>query len=193
MTVLSDVAATVIAVFVLATMLLSNVGLAEAPTAIPTGASKMVLLTIRTKVSDVGTSKIQVPISHDGAPITLTLDPRYVSNADRLANQESLVTEIERALSSRTVDEWVDRLLAEGIPCGPILDYAQVFDSPHTAARRMVEVVDHPVDGPVRTLGIPVKLSDTPASVRQSPPLLGQHTADVLDAIAANRSPWRRA
>jgi formyl-CoA transferase len=123
----------------------------------------------------------------------LALDPRYVSNADRLANQESLVTEIERALSSRTVDEWVDRLLAEGIPCGPILDYAQVFDSPHTAARRMVEVVDHPVDGPVRTLGIPVKLSDTPASVRQSPPLLGQHTADVLDAIAANRSPWRRA
>ena len=123
----------------------------------------------------------------------LALDPRYVSNADRLANQESLVTEIERALSSRTVDEWVDRLLAEGIPCGPILDYAQVFDSPHTAARRMVEVVDHPVDGPVRTLGIPVKLSDTPASVRQSPPLLGEHTANVLDAIAANRSPWRRA
>ena len=123
----------------------------------------------------------------------LALDPRYVSNADRLANQASLVTEIERALSSRTVDEWVDRLLAEGIPCGPILDYAQVFDSPHTAARRMVEVVDHPVDGLVRTLGIPVKLSDTPASVRQSPPLLGEHTADVLDAIAANRSPWRRS
>lgn len=121
----------------------------------------------------------------------LALDSRYVSNADRLANQDSLVTEIERALASRTVDEWVDRLLAEGIPCGPILDYAQVFDSPHTAARRMVEVVDHPVDGPVRTLGIPVKLSDTPASVRQSPPLLGEHTADVLGAIAANRSPWR--
>src|SRR6188474_1167587 len=76
----------------------------------------------------------------------LALDPRYVSNADRLANQESLVTEIERALASRTVDDWVDRLLAEGIPCGPILDYAQVFDSPHTAARHMVEVVDHPVD-----------------------------------------------
>ena len=123
----------------------------------------------------------------------LALDPRYVSNADRLANQESLVTEIERALASRTVDEWVDRLLAEGIPCGPILDYAQVFDSPHTAARRMVEVVDHPVDGPVRTLGIPVKLSDTPASVRHSPPLLGEHTADVLGAITANRSPWRGA
>jgi formyl-CoA transferase len=71
-----------------------------------------------------------------------------VSNADRLANQESLVTEIERALASRTVDEWVDRLLAEGIPCGPILDYAQVFDSPHTAARRMVELWIIPLTGP---------------------------------------------
>ena len=120
----------------------------------------------------------------------LPLDPRYLSNADRLANLDGLVTEIERALSSRTVDEWVDRLLAEGIPCGPILDYAQVFDSPHTAARRMVEMVDHPVDGPVRTLGIPVKLGDTPGSVRRAPPLLGEHTAGVLAALDANTSPW---
>jgi formyl-CoA transferase len=56
----------------------------------------------------------------------------------------------------------------------------------------MVEVVDHPVDGPVRTLGIPVKLSDTPASVRRAPPLLGEHTASVLDAVTAGRSPWER-
>ena len=120
----------------------------------------------------------------------LPLDPRYRSNADRLVNRDSLVTEIERALSSHTVDEWVDRLLAEGIPCGPILDYAQVFDAPHTAARRMVEVVDHPVDGPVRTLGIPVKLGDTPGSVRRAPPLLGEHTAGILAALDANTSPW---
>jgi formyl-CoA transferase len=120
----------------------------------------------------------------------LPLDVRFMSNADRLANLESLVTEIERALSAHTVNEWVDRLLAEGIPCGPILDYGQVFDSPHTSARRMVEVVDHPVDGPVRTLGIPVKLSDTPASVRRPPPLLGQHTAAILGALDGQGSPW---
>jgi formyl-CoA transferase len=120
----------------------------------------------------------------------LTLDERYLSNADRLANLEPLVTEIERALSARSVEDWVDRLLAEGVPCGPILDYAQVFDAPHTSARSMVEVVDHPVEGPVRTLGIPVKLGDTPGSVRRAPPLLGEHTADVLAALDANASPW---
>jgi formyl-CoA transferase len=123
----------------------------------------------------------------------LPLDARYMSNADRLSNLESLVHEIERALSAHTVDEWVDRLLAAGIPCGPILDYPQVFEAPHTAARRMVEVVDHPVDGPVRTLGIPVKLSDTPGSVRRPPPLLGQHTAEVLGALDSRGSPWSRA
>jgi formyl-CoA transferase len=122
----------------------------------------------------------------------LALDERYLSNADRLANLASLVIEIERALSARTVEDWVDRLSAEGIPCGPILDYAQVFDAPHTAARRMVEVVDHPVDGPVRTLGIPVKLGDTPGSVRRAPPLLGEHTADVLAALDGPGSPWGR-
>jgi formyl-CoA transferase len=120
----------------------------------------------------------------------LVHDPRYATNADRLANLETLVIEMELALAARTVDAWVTRLLAEGIPCGPILDYAQVFDAPHTPARRMVEVVDHPVEGPVRTLGVPVKLSDTPPSVRRAPPLLGEHTEAILAAITSNRSPW---
>lgn len=120
----------------------------------------------------------------------LLSDARFATNADRLANLEALAPELERALASHTVDEWVDRLLAEGIPCGPILDYAQVFAAPHTTARRMVEVVNHPVDGPVRTLGIPVKLSETPGSVRRPPPLLGEHTAAIVASLDAGRSPW---
>ena len=120
----------------------------------------------------------------------LLTDARFSTNAERLAHLDVLAPEIERALASDTVDGWVTRLLAEGIPCGPILDYAQVFDAPHTAARRMVEVVDHPVDGPVRTLGFPVKMSDTPPRVRRSPPLLGEHTSAVLSALDTNRSPW---
>jgi formyl-CoA transferase len=121
---------------------------------------------------------------------SLALDPRYATNADRLTHVAALTADLERILADRTVDEWVTRLLAEGIPAGPILDYAQVFDAPHTAARRMVEQVDHPVEGPVRTLGFPVKLSDTPPNVRRSPPLLGEHTADVLARIDSTRSPW---
>ena len=120
----------------------------------------------------------------------LASDNRYATNADRLANLDELVAEIERALAPHDVDQWVSRLLAEGIPCGPILDYAQVFDAPHTAARQMVEQVDHPTEGAVRMLGIPVKLSETPGTVRRAPPLLGEHTAEVFSAIAANRSPW---
>ena len=120
----------------------------------------------------------------------LVSDPRYATNAERLAHLDELVAEIERALAAHDVDHWVSRLLAEGIPCGPILDYAQVFDAPHTTARKMVEEVEHPVEGPVRTLGIPVKLSETPATVRRAPPLLGEHTAEVFSAIAGNRSPW---
>jgi formyl-CoA transferase len=120
----------------------------------------------------------------------LATDPLYATNADRLANLERLSAEIERALASDSVDGWVGRLLAEGIPCGPILDYAQVFAAPHTTARDMVEVVEHPVEGTVSTLGIPVKLGDTPGSIRRAPPLLGQHTESVLVALSSGRSPW---
>jgi formyl-CoA transferase len=122
----------------------------------------------------------------------LVNDERYASNGDRLQHRESLTADIERALANGTVDEWVTRLLAAGIPCGPILDYDQVFAAPHTAARRMVEVVEHPVEGRVRTLGFPIKLSDTPARIRRSPPLLGEHTEAVLTALAANGSPWEQ-
>jgi crotonobetainyl-CoA:carnitine CoA-transferase CaiB-like acyl-CoA transferase len=121
----------------------------------------------------------------------LVTDTRYATNADRLASIDALAPEIERALASDTVDTWVARLLAEGIPCGPILDYAQVFDEPHTAARQMIETVPHPVEGQVRMLGIPVKLAETPGTVRRAPPLLGEHTAAVLSALAASRSPWQ--
>jgi formyl-CoA transferase len=120
----------------------------------------------------------------------LATDPRFATNADRLAHIEALAAELERALGADTVEGWVGRLLAEGSPCGPILDYGQVFAEPHTAARRMVETVAHPVEGSVRTLGIPVKLGDTPATVRRAPPLLGEHTESVLAALLANRSPW---
>jgi crotonobetainyl-CoA:carnitine CoA-transferase CaiB-like acyl-CoA transferase len=123
----------------------------------------------------------------------LATDPLYATNADRLANLETLSAEIERALASDSVDGWVGRLLAEGVPCGPILDYAQVFAAPHTKARRMVEVVEHPVEGPVSTLGIPVKLGDTPGTIRRPPPLLGQHTESVVAALSSGRSPWEIA
>ena len=109
----------------------------------------------------------------------LTNDPRFDSNAARMANRAALVVEIESALGARTTAEWVERLLAAGVPAGPIHNFAQVFLDPHTKARQMVEDVDHPVAGRVHTLGFPVKMSDTPLRVRRPPPLLGQHSSEI--------------
>lgn len=120
----------------------------------------------------------------------LVRDRRFRTNADRVQHRESLVAELESALASRTVGEWVGRLEAAGVPAGPLLDYAQVFADPHTEARHMIETVDHPVEGTVRTLGFPFKMSGTPPMVRRPPPLLGQHTGEVLRALDSGDSPW---
>jgi formyl-CoA transferase len=110
----------------------------------------------------------------------LATDPRFETNAARMANRAALVAELERALSRHTTAEWVERLLAAGVPAGPIHDFAQVFGDAHTHARRMVEEVEHPVAGRVRTLGFPLKMSDTPLRVRRAPPLLGEHGTEIL-------------
>ena len=88
--------------------------------------------------------------------------------------------EIEVALAARTTADWVERMLAVGVPAGPIHDFAQVFADAHTHARHMIEEIDHPVAGRVRTLGFPLKMSDTPLRVRRPPPLLGEHSAEIL-------------
>ena len=107
-------------------------------------------------------------------------DPRFATNEDRMAARPELVAELESALAARDTDDWVASLSEAGVPCGPIHDYAQVFADEHTQARGMEARVEHPVEGPMRALGIPVKLSDTPGSIRRPAPLLGEHTAEVL-------------
>ena len=110
----------------------------------------------------------------------LASDPRFATNAARLAHRPELVREIEDALAVGTTSEWVERMLAAGVPAGPIHDFAQVLADPHTHARQMIEDVEHPVAGTVHTLGFPLKLSDMPLRVRRPPPLLGEHSAEIL-------------
>jgi len=102
-------------------------------------------------------------------------DARFASNDDRMERREELVRELERALAARGTHEWVDTLVAAGVPCGPIHDYRQVFEDPHTQAREMEVRV-----GSTRMLGIPVKMSETPGAVRRAAPALGEHTDEVL-------------
>jgi len=110
----------------------------------------------------------------------LVNDARFTTNADRMANRPQLGAELEAALAADTTDAWVARLEEAGIAAGPIHDYAEVFADPHTRAREMEVTMEHPEEGTVRGLGIPVKLSATPGSVRRAAPLLGEHTAEVL-------------
>jgi crotonobetainyl-CoA:carnitine CoA-transferase CaiB-like acyl-CoA transferase len=110
----------------------------------------------------------------------LVQDARFASNEDRMANRAELVAELESALAARGADAWVAALSDAGVPCGPIHDYRQVFEDEHTQAREMEVRLTHPVEGEIRALGIPVKLSDTPGAIRRPAPLLGEHTAEVL-------------
>ena len=118
----------------------------------------------------------------------LEADPRFSTNVDRLRNVDQLVPELEAALAGRTVADWVDSLLAGNVPAGPILDYRQSLSDPHTLARGMVQELDHPVEGRVRTLGIPAKLSGTPGSLRRPAPLQGEHTVELLSELGYDRA-----
>ena len=111
----------------------------------------------------------------------LAADARFATNEDRMARREELVAELESALASRSTGAWVSILVDAGVPCGPIHDYRQVFEDEHTQAREMEVRLEHPVEGKIRALGIPVKLSDTPGAIRRPAPLLGEHTTEVLE------------
>ena len=107
-------------------------------------------------------------------------DTRYNSNRARVENRDDIDGKINAALAGDAADVWLDKLMAVGVPCGKINSVAQALDDPHTAARRMVETVEHPTIGELRLLGIPFKFSDTACSVRRPPPTLGQHTDEIL-------------
>ncbi len=107
-------------------------------------------------------------------------DPRFANNVMRLKNRPLLIEEIEQVFRTRPAEEWVAELLDAGVPAAPVYDYSQALAADHTIARQMVMEFDHPTEGMVKSLGFPVKLSGTPQQVRHPPPLLGEHTEELL-------------
>jgi crotonobetainyl-CoA:carnitine CoA-transferase CaiB-like acyl-CoA transferase len=110
----------------------------------------------------------------------LANDPRFTTNRERVRHYEVLRPLLAERLRSRTRGAWIAALTSEGVPCGAVRDVAEVLEDPHIAARSMVEAAEHATLGAVRVLGVPIKLSDTPGSVRTAPPTLGQHTDRIL-------------
>jgi formyl-CoA transferase len=110
-------------------------------------------------------------------------DPRFANNPARVAHRADLTELIEAILPTRTASEWVDALLAVGVPAGPINTIAEVFEDPQVLARNMRVDVQHPKLGTVTMSGISYKHGDTPGTIRRHPPLLGEHTDEVLSAL----------
>jgi succinate---hydroxymethylglutarate CoA-transferase len=123
-------------------------------------------------------------------------DPRFNTNRARVENRTLVDGAIAQALAGDTADAWIAKLKAVGVPSGRINSVAEALADPHTAARAMIETVQHPAIGELKLVGMPYKFSGTPASVRRPPPTLGEHTEEILErelgldaaAIAALRS-----
>jgi formyl-CoA transferase len=107
-------------------------------------------------------------------------DPDYANDTRRVRNRAGLIERIETITSARPRQEWLERLEAAGIPCGPINNYAEAYADPQIRAREMIAEVDHPTLGRLRMPGSPIKMSGTPTVVSRRAPLLGEHTRDVL-------------
>ena len=110
-------------------------------------------------------------------------DPRFKTNADRVKHNDVLIPLLQAKLETRPTAHWLTQLQAAGIPAAPVLTHDQVFTHPQTIAREMVVPVEHAKAGKSRTLGVAVKLSDTPGAVRRAAPTLGQHTDEVLGEL----------
>jgi len=127
--------------------------------------------------------------------IPIAADPRFATNAARVAHRSELLDLLAPVFARRTTAEWVRRLLAAGVPAGPIYRMSEVMADPQVRHREMVVNLQHPTAGGIQVNGVAVKLSETPGAITAAPPVLGEHTDAVLrdlgveeDQLAALRA-----
>jgi len=110
----------------------------------------------------------------------LAADPRFRKNADRVRLRETLVPEIARTMKTRTRADWLAALEAAKVPCGPINDLAEVFADPQVQARGMTVALPHPLTDALELVASPIRMAASPVQYRRPPPLLGEHTDELL-------------
>lgn len=110
-------------------------------------------------------------------------DPRFIQNDERVKNKKKLREIIEKKLAEKNSFEWIEILNEKGIPCGPINSIDMVFNDPQVIHQEMIMEVDHPKSKRIKMIGFPVKLRRTPPQIFLPPPLLGQHTKEILKKL----------
>ena len=108
-------------------------------------------------------------------------DPRYTTNTDRVEHRAECVGELSALFAQKATAHWVDLIVEAGVPCGPINTVADVVSNPQVLARNMIAEVDHPNIPNLKFPGSPLKLTDSPATIRRVPPMLGQHNEEILE------------
>ncbi len=110
-------------------------------------------------------------------------DPRFATNAGRVVHRDELIADLARRFAQAPSSSWIARLEPAGVPAGPVRDLAGVFSDAQVRALELDAALPHPAYGPLRTVGTAFRFSETPASLRLAPPLVGQHTDEVLAEI----------
>jgi formyl-CoA transferase len=113
----------------------------------------------------------------------LAADPRFRTNPDRIRNRKELIPLVRDIMKGRTRKDWIERLDAASVPCGPINNYEEVFDDPQVRHRGLRIETPHPVSGSVPGIASPMRFSKTPVQYDLPPPLLGEHTREVLGGL----------
>jgi crotonobetainyl-CoA:carnitine CoA-transferase CaiB-like acyl-CoA transferase len=111
----------------------------------------------------------------------LAADERFATNPDRVASRDELVEILQRELSERTADEWVERVRTAGVPCGPVNTLAEALADEHLSSTDMLQEIEHPLAGVLRMLASPMLFDGERPPVRRPPPTLGQHTEEVRE------------
>jgi CoA:oxalate CoA-transferase len=153
----------------------------------PMGTAYKALLpyqTFRTKTKDLALAVGSDRLWRIFCPVmgleAMTDDLRFATNAARAQHRAELIARLQEVFLTRPYEEWEELFLKHGIPVGAINTIDQVVEHPQVKSRGMIVDSEHPVAGKVRLVGVPIKLSETPGSIREPAPLLGQHTEEVL-------------